>query len=280
VAEVSIVVPARDAAESIGRQLGALAALRTRHAYEVVVADHGSTDRTRAVVNEFAERLPTLRVVDAAGAHASGGVRNRAADAAEGSFLAFCDADDVVDPGWLDELLAASAGRDVLVRGAVQMFGEFQRPAGPDGVIPRYLGFLPYADTCSLGIRADTYRRIGGFDDTLARSIDVEFSWRAQLYGVALVDAPAAVVNKSFPTDTRTQAEKSYGWGQAQALLYRRYRDAGMPARGTRKLFDDLRTVARAAVPAARRRDPGVVTDAAWAAGRLTGSVRAHVWYP
>lgn len=47
---VSVVVPVRDGAATIGAQLDALARQRGARAYEVVVADNSSSDGTRDVV--------------------------------------------------------------------------------------------------------------------------------------------------------------------------------------------------------------------------------------
>jgi len=277
--EVSILVPARNAANCIGRQLDALAALRTRHAHEVIVADHGSTDLTAVIVRGYRERIPGLRVIDASAVRHVGGVRNCAAAAAEGTFFAFCDADDVVDAGWLDSLVGAADGRDVLVRGAVLMgSGATLNGATSTGEIPTHAGFLPYADTCSMGIAAGAFRATGGFDDSFARSSDVDFSWRAVQRGVPIVDAPCAVVYKSMPATTRGRAQQCFRWGRAQAALYRRHRDSGMPGRGLHDFYDDVHDMAVAAVRG--RAHPETVVSAGWAAGRLAGSLLERVWYP
>jgi glycosyltransferase involved in cell wall biosynthesis len=277
--EVSILVPARNEAHCIGRQLEALAALRTRHAHEVIVADHGSTDLTAVIVNGYRERMPRLRLIDASAVRRVGGVRNCAAAAAEGTFFAFCDADDVVDAGWLEALIDAADDRDVLVRGAVLSGnGMPLNGATSTGEIPAHAGYLPYADTCSMGIAASAFRATGGFDDSMPRSSDADFSWRAMQHGVPIVDAPYAVVYKSMPGTIHERATQCFGWGRAQAALYRRHRDSGMPARGLRDLYDDVHEIAVAAVRG--RAQPETVVSAGWAAGRLAGSLVERVWYP
>jgi GT2 family glycosyltransferase len=218
-------------------------------------------------------------VIDARVARHIGGARNCAAAAAEGTFLAFCDADDVVDAGWLDSLVRAADDRDVLVRGAVRLgAGVTEHGAASSVELFMYAGFLPFADTCSLGITARVFRATGGFDDSMRRSSDVDFSWRALQRGVPLIDAPSAIVYKSIPVTTRERAEQSFGWGQAQAALYRRHRDSGMPRRGLHDLFDDAVKVAVAVRHG--RAHPSTVVAAGWAAGRLAGSLRERVWYP
>lgn len=272
-------MPARNEGDCIARQLESLAALRTRYAHEVIVADHGSTDSTVAVAKSYRTRIPGLRVIDASMARNVGGVRNCAAAAAQGSFFAFCDADDIVDPGWLDALVGAADERDVLVRGAVRLEAAIGEPEpGPGEGLPTYAGFLPFADTCSLGITARAFRATGGFDDSLRRSSDVDFSWRALHQGVPLVAAPCAITYKSMPVTTRGRAKQTFSWGQAQPALYRRHRDLGMPGRGLHDLYRDLVTISVAVRRG--RAYPGTVVAAGWAAGRLAGSLCERVWYP
>ena len=100
--ELSVVIPVRDAAAVVPDQLGALRAQRWEGHWEVVVAlDAGSADATADVVGRYADGWPRLRIVDAPPGGGPGSARNVGAAAAAGSALAFCDADDVVAPGWV-----------------------------------------------------------------------------------------------------------------------------------------------------------------------------------
>ena len=99
---ISVVIPVRDGAATIGDQLEALGQQTYQGEWEIVIADNGSTDGTA----ELAERSwshprAALRVVDASSRPGSSFARNRGAIEAAGDFLAFCDADDIVAPGWL-----------------------------------------------------------------------------------------------------------------------------------------------------------------------------------
>src|SRR3954447_18669638 len=98
---ITVAIPMRDAAATIGAQLEALAAQEYDGEWEVLVADNGSTDASGQVVREFAGRLPRLRILDASERRGVSHARNLALSEARGAVLAMSDADDVVDRGWL-----------------------------------------------------------------------------------------------------------------------------------------------------------------------------------
>ena len=99
--ELSVVVPAFNAAATIGAQLDALQRQHWDAPWEVIVADNGSTDNTAALVAQRAATDGRIRLVDASDARGAAHARNRAVAAARGSVIAFCDADDVVGAGWV-----------------------------------------------------------------------------------------------------------------------------------------------------------------------------------
>ena len=61
---ITVVVPARDAEQTIAAQLEALAAQTYEGDWELVVSDSGSTDRTLEIAGDWSARIPSLRVVD------------------------------------------------------------------------------------------------------------------------------------------------------------------------------------------------------------------------
>ena len=90
----SVVIPARDAARTLGRVLDALAGQEPAP-LEVIVVDDGSTDATAAVAEERGARvLPT------GGGLFAGGARNLGWQEAQGDTVVFLDADVVPAPGW------------------------------------------------------------------------------------------------------------------------------------------------------------------------------------
>jgi GT2 family glycosyltransferase len=191
---VSVIVPVRDDAERLRALLELLGKQTLEHArFEVLVGDDGSAHPPTALT-----RPDGLVRVLPGPALTSYGARNRAAAAATGDVLAFCDCDCVPEPGWLDAGLEALGDAD-LAAGAV-VFAPPERPTSWSLLtVDMFLDqernvLLSRAVTANLFVRRNIFERLGGFDETLPSGGDYEFVERAVEAGSALVYAPAAVV--------------------------------------------------------------------------------------
>jgi glycosyltransferase involved in cell wall biosynthesis len=192
VAEISVIVPAWNAAATLGRTLDALAAQDVEQRFEVIVVDDGSEDGTVEVA-----RRADVRVVGQS--HAGPGpARDRGVAESTGTVLAFTDADCVPAPGWLRAAVEALRGADV-VQGAVRPDPgaerrPFDRTIWVDGEVPLY-------ETANLLTRREVYDEIGGFEDWLGPVLgkplaeDVWFGWRARRAGKRIAFAPQALVH-------------------------------------------------------------------------------------
>jgi glycosyltransferase involved in cell wall biosynthesis len=195
--QVSVVVPARNAAATLGRTLECLAEQRGAPSFEVVVVDDGSTDDTASVAARAG-----ARVVSASGV-GSGAARNLGVAAASGELLAFTDADCFPEPGWLAAGAAALGSAD-LVAGLVRpdvsaALGPFDRTVW----VERETGLY---ETANLFVRRSLFERVGGFEPWLRDAgprrgwtnpelgEDVWLGWRARRAGARSAFEPGAVV--------------------------------------------------------------------------------------
>jgi len=85
----SVIIPAYNSETTLARAIDSVLA-QSRPAYEIIVVDDGSTDGTAAVAEAFGDAVRLVRQTNAGVAVA----RNVGAQAANGDWLAFLDADD------------------------------------------------------------------------------------------------------------------------------------------------------------------------------------------
>lgn len=232
---LTVVMPVLNGAATIQEQLDALAVQDYRGAWELLVVDNGSEDATLEIVaanaGRFAVRVTheTVRGICP--------VRNRGLRDAHGDLLAFCDADDRVSSNWLTALVATARSYD-LVGGRLedreinpQHILRWRSPQPSDGVL-RPGGWRPAAPGGNMAVWRDVALSLDGWDATyVAGSDDVDFCWRAQEAGFTLGWATDAVLHYRYRTDLASLLRQYKHFGVSEALLYRRFRSAGMPAR-------------------------------------------------
>jgi glycosyltransferase involved in cell wall biosynthesis len=275
---VSVCIPSLDTRATLGEQLDALAAQTYEGAWEVVLLDNGSTDDSDSYALEWASRLPSLRVARVAERGISN-VRNAARGHARGDLLAFCDADDVVVPGWLAALVEAAGTYDVVGGPLDDTTLNAPNVVRWRGAIPRDalmvpLGYRPFAPGGNCAVWAEVVDALGGWDTGyVAGSDDVDFSWRAQERGYTVGFAPGAVIAYRYRPDAKNLYSQFFRYGRTEALLQRRF---AVPRRSVADLWHVWRPLLRRA-PALRRADDDRVVllrECAYHLGRLWGSVR------
>ncbi len=188
---VSAIIPAFNAAETIGRALDSVAG-QTYPEIEAVVVDDGSTDDTGAIVREYYPEAVYVRQENAG----VGAARNAGADAARGEFLVLLDADDEWDPRYVEHLVELSElhpDAEILACNAAVSRGKhkfpFCRPPGPAvrelslyemlrGVRPPGVAFM---------IRREVFLRVGGFDASILAAEDLDLMCRVVASGGKLI---------------------------------------------------------------------------------------------
>lgn len=111
---ISVVIPARNSAETIGLCIEALLAQSTaRGEYEVIVVDDGSTDGTAAIAEGEGTRVLSQPH------HGPAAARNLGLREARGEIVLFTDADCIPTSTWIEEMTKPFADPDVVgVKGA------------------------------------------------------------------------------------------------------------------------------------------------------------------
>ncbi|MFB8387030.1 glycosyltransferase [Microbacterium sp. NPDC055910] len=226
---MSIIIPAYNAAETLGRQLEALAR-QASAPREILVCDNGSTDRTVDVVRTMAERYPEIRLVDASSRRGPGAARNIGVSESGGEWIAFCDADDIVADGWCRAARHAlsqhsfAAGRlDIEhLRGK----GAFSVSWSPqlDGLSA--LSYLPgfvSAGSNNMAMHRAVFDSIGGFDESEFTAEDDDFCIRAQLAGYHLTFAPDMLLYVQQRVGLRAVYRQARTYGRGARRMTHKY---------------------------------------------------------
>jgi glycosyltransferase involved in cell wall biosynthesis len=203
---VSVIVPCFHEARFIERCLHSiLDADYPPDRLEIIVADGGSADGTREILNALAARDPRLRVIDNP-ERITPVALNRAVAASRGEIIVRFDAHAVMPPDYIRRSvdLLESSGADNAggsIRTIAQSSGPFAGPiiavlgsrfgVGNSGfrTSPGSQGPRP-SDTVFGGCwRRELFSRLGGFNEKLARGQDLEFNLRiAGAGGTILLD--------------------------------------------------------------------------------------------
>ena len=158
---------------------------------EIIIVDDGSTDGTAALVKDLPETVRYLYQANQGPAAA----RNRGIEHAQGSLLAFADADDLWPAGKLAlqlPLLARDPAIEI-VMGRIQQVLLSQTVAGQTQTEV----FAEPAFSVNLGsavIRKSVFERVGLFDETMRYSEDVDWFMRAREAGAAIVTIDAVTL--------------------------------------------------------------------------------------
>lgn len=170
--------------------------------YEIIVVDNNSTDNTKNIVALFPEILYLKE--DRRGAACA---RNKGIASSKNDILVFIDADTIVTPGWLPNLIEPfSDTRIGAVGGAVLPFNK-------KNLISRYLGislFMRYHrygktrevkgfPSCNLAVRKSLIP--GGFDSLIFNTYgeDKDLCWRIINQGYKIVFSPKALLEHKHP---------------------------------------------------------------------------------
>jgi len=231
--EVSVIIVNWNGRELLEECLRSLSA-QTFRDFEVILVDNGSSDGSAEWVEKNHPEAAVLRLKQNLGFSAG---NNAGLKLARGRFIALLNNDTKAEPGWLealhrgisaDQQIAAcdsmvlyydrpdliwSAGADYTVAGSVSARHHLQ----PAARMPEKEGSSSPADVfvavaCAAIYRKKVIEEIGLFDEDFFNGYeDVDWSFRAHLFGHRIVNQPQAIVrHKVSSTQVHNSPEFVY----------------------------------------------------------------------
>jgi cellulose synthase/poly-beta-1,6-N-acetylglucosamine synthase-like glycosyltransferase len=248
--DVSIIVPAYNAADTIARCVESLLAQDYPFdRYKVVVVDNNSSDDTPSIVRKY----PSVTLAFEREAQTSYAARNRGLALTDTELVAFLDSDCVADRHWLGNLVVPFEDPDVGVVGGPR---ASQIPETGSGLVERFLAQVHVHDerlyhpsepkgfpTANVAYRASVLDQVGIFDSTMPGGGDVDLAWRVQLYGgYRGVYVPEALVLHKHRATISGHFRQFRRYGFSEIVLATLYRRHSLPRRTPKY---ELRSMAR-----------------------------------
>lgn len=193
--DLSLVVATRDRAHRLKETLEKISKISTNHAWELVLVDNGSRDRTAEVIREFTASAPMPVLYVHEPRPGLGRALNAGAEASGGRIIATTDDDCYPSPRYVDDVLHVFRRHDVgYVGGRVLLYDESDaRVSILEGREPVLIpsGYFPYPGIVgggNLAFRRELFHDVGGFDTEMGVGTafpceDIDICARASLAG-------------------------------------------------------------------------------------------------
>lgn len=236
---IAVVIPCRNERRTIGALFEALEA-QVMKADEVIVADDGSTDGTRDVIDAWKTRgvFPSLRVVPAPG-RGAGAAMNAGIAAATADIIVRLDGHCRPQPDYIARSVETLALPGAAVAGGIWKIepgGSSLAARGIAAVLSHRLGSGGAAyrsvaagpprdvDTVPFGtFRRDLWERLGGFDESLLRNQDYDFNYRAGRTSGRVILNPAIVCTYQARATFASLARQYYDYGFWKVVMLRKF---------------------------------------------------------
>lgn len=232
----SLIVPVYNRPNEVDELLESLSR-QTEQDFEVVIAEDGSSIPCKAVVDKYRTVLPHLLYFTKENSGPSG-TRNAAAERASGDYLIFLDSDVVLPATYMAAVTKELADSDAVCFGgpdkANASFTPVQKAinyamtsffttGGIRGGKKKLDKFYPRS--FNMGIRADVFKAVHGFNTALRFGEDIDFSTRVIKSGYKTRLFPTAWVWHKRRTDFRKFFKQVHNSGIARITLYLLYPD-------------------------------------------------------
>ncbi len=232
--KVSIVIPTKNNADTLEKCLDSIRSLDyPEDELEIIVIDGYSVDGTVKIANKYGCRLffENGNTISYA--------RNIGQKKARGEFVAFTDADCIVDKNWIKELIKhfkderiASVGGPNITPEDDTDFGRsigivlslLSKVGARYGISGGKVREVNHNPTCNVMYRKNVLEEIGGFNPKLITADDEELDYRIRKKGYKILYTPSALVYHYRRPSWKKFMKMAwnYGLGRMQAIKIHR----------------------------------------------------------
>jgi glycosyltransferase involved in cell wall biosynthesis len=230
-AKVSVIIPSKNGGKYLAKTIEAIKRLDHGN-FELIIVDDGSSDDTQDILNRFKD----IKVITTTGIGPSA-ARNLALKEASGEYIAFTDADCIVHPQWLNELLKGYGPASVVSVGGDQQspqdetkFGrkvqEFLKSVGFTADYVKnseQIVQTKHNPTCNVMYKKDALMDVDGFLEGLWPGEDLELDHKLIHKGYKLYFNPKAIVYHYRPDTFSRFIKMMFNYGRAQGFLVKKF---------------------------------------------------------
>ena len=213
---LSFIIPAYNEEENISNTIEMIQKhTPSQFNYEIILVDHGSTDKTTELANKKGARVFTVHDGTIAD------LRNHGTKNASGNIYIFIDADVHLTHEWEKNIGATIA---LLSNGERLLTGSWYCiPDKPNWI--EHFWFKPlqkventHINSGHMIISRDLFNEIGGFDNMLETGEDYDISMRAKEHGIQVVDNHSLkVIHEGYPKGLKEFMLREYWHGKGDA---------------------------------------------------------------
>ncbi|WP_428046142.1 glycosyltransferase family 2 protein [Candidatus Avelusimicrobium fimicolum] len=119
---ISVLIPVYNAGKYLAETLASIKN-QTYSNLEIICIDDGSTDKSLAILQEFAQKDPRFKIISRTNKGVAN-TRNQLLQESKGEYIAFVDSDDIIEPIYIEHLLNCALNKQADVVRCLYWFNE------------------------------------------------------------------------------------------------------------------------------------------------------------
>ncbi len=231
--DITVIVAAKNEEKTILKCIQSLL-IACKGQAKIILVDDQSSDRTLLIMQKFVDQVSIMNGEGRGPGHA----RNKAMQQTTSALVAFTDADCMVDPNWLEQLLFAFLKASVEVAGVggrqlswillkghriAQFFDQLHFVSNYIQKESVQLKHVSHNPSCNVLYKLDALKDVGGFDEKLWPCEDLDLDIRLNKKGYQFLNHSSAVVYHLRPKNLKELWQMVSRYGFAHVGLIKKH---------------------------------------------------------